>query len=405
MRTVEEHLERILATLEPAAPLELPLLDAQGCVLAADVVSSIDLPPWDNSAMDGYAVRLADVMGANDEFPAELDVVDDIAAGDVPQRAVTAGTASRIMTGAPMPEGAEAVVPVELTDAGTRRVAIRLQPGDGQHIRRRGSDVSGGETVLTAGVELGPAQLSIVAAIGQDRVLARPRPRVVILSTGSELVEPGLPLRPGAIYESNSFLLAAAVREAGGIPYRVGLVHDDEDLVLAAIEEQLGRADAVVTSGGVSAGAYDVVKAVLSKLGSVEFTGVRMNPGKPQGYGNIAGVPIFTLPGNPVSSYVSFEVFVRPALRRLRGLTPERRPLVRATLTQAMGSPAGKVQFARGRLTAGAIGWEVAPVGGPGSHLLGDLAAANCFVVFGEDVTSAAAGDAVDVMALGQELL
>ncbi|MGQ0847382.1 MAG: molybdotransferase-like divisome protein Glp [Sporichthyaceae bacterium] len=405
MRTVAEHLEKILATLEPAAPLELGLMDAQGCLLAVDIVSSVDLPPWDNSAMDGYAVRLADVMGASEEFPAELDVVDDIAAGDVPERPVTAGTASRIMTGAPMPEGAEAVVPVESTDAGTRRVSIRWQPGDGQHIRRRGSDVRAGEVLLGAGVELGPAQLGLIAAIGQDRVMARPRPRVAILSTGSELVEPGGELRPGAIFESNSFLLAAAVRDAGGVPYRVGLVHDDEAAVYEAIEEQLSRADAVITSGGVSAGAYDVVKAVLSKLGSVEFTGVAMNPGKPQGYGKIQGVPIFTLPGNPVSSYVSFEVFVRPALRRLRGLTPEQRPTVRATAVENMTSPAGKVQFARGHIASGGSfgGFEVRPVGGAGSHLLGDLAASNCFIVLPEDVTSVRAGDKVEVLRLDSQ--
>jgi molybdopterin molybdotransferase len=406
MRSVEEQLEKILAAVEPAAPIELPLLEAQGCLLASDIVAGVDLPPWDNSGMDGYAVRLADVMGASKEFPAELDVIDDIAAGNVPQRPVTAGTASRIMTGAPVPEGAEAIVPVEMTDAGTRRVAIYLQPGEGQHVRARGSDVKVGETLLTAGVELGPAQLGIIAAIGQDRVLARPRPRVVVLSTGSELVEPGQPLRDGAIYESNSFLIAAAVREAGGIPYRIGMVHDDEALVLQTIEEQLVRADAVITTGGVSAGAYDVVKGVLSKLGSVEFTGVAMNPGKPQGFGKIRDVPIFTLPGNPVSSYVSFEVFVRPALRRMRGVTPERRPTIRATLLENMTSPAGKKQYARGHVAPGGAfgGYEVRPVGGASSHLLGDLAAANCFIVFDSDVTSARSGDKVEVMRLDQDL-
>ncbi len=283
---------------------------------------------------------------------------------------------------------------------------IHLQPGDGQHIRRRGDDVKAGETVLRAGIELGPAQLGRDRrAIGRDRVLVCPGPRVVVLSTGSELVEPGQQLRPGAIFESNSFLIAAAVRDAGGLPFRVGLVHDDEDLVLATIEEQLSRADAVITTGGVSAGAYDVVKAVLSKLGTVEFTGVKMNPGKPQGYGKIRDVPVFTLPGNPVSAYVSFEVFVRPALRRLRGLTPERRQLVRATLLENMTSPAGKVQFARGRISPGGAfgGYEVAPAGGAGSHLLGDLATANCFIVLGEDVTAPRQGDKVEVMRLDRD--
>jgi molybdopterin molybdotransferase len=226
---------------------------------------------------------------------------------------------------------------------------------------------------------------------------------VVVISTGSELVEPGEPLRPGAINESNSFMLAAAARDAGAIPYRVGLVHDDEDAVLAAIEEQLVRADLLITSGGVSAGAYDVVKSVLTKLGTVEFGGVRMNPGKPQGFGRIGSTPIFTLPGNPVSAYVSFEVFVRPAIRRLRGITPERAPLLRATAAEPMTSPPGKTQFVRGFLGSPRPYGppEVHPVGGAPSHLLGDLAASNCFVVLGEDVTEVRIGDQVEVMQLG----
>jgi molybdopterin molybdotransferase len=402
MRGVDEQLERILAALAPAVPLQLGLLEAQGCLLAEDVTSTLDLPPWDNSGMDGYAVRLADVLGASEEFPAELDVIDDIAAGAVPARPITAGTCARIMTGAPVPDGAEAIIPVEYTDGGTRRATVRLQPGDGQHIRPRGSDVRAGDVVLRAGVELGPTQLGLLAAIGRAGVSVRPRPRAVILSTGSELVEPGQPLRPGSIHESNSFLLAAAARNAGAVPYRVGLVHDDEATVLATIEEQLVRADLVITSGGVSAGAYDVVKGVLSKLGTVEFTGVAMNPGKPQGFGFIGDVPIFTLPGNPVSSYVSFEVFVRPAIRRLRGITPEIAPLRRAVLTEPMTSPAGKRQFARGWVSPtedGALP-RVRPAGGAGSHLLGGLAGANCFIVFDVDVTSAASGETVSIMPL-----
>jgi molybdopterin molybdotransferase len=402
VRSVEEQLTWILDQVVPATPLDLPLLDAQGCLLAEDVAAGVDLPPWDNSGMDGYAVRIADVLGASLDYPAELTVVDDIAAGAVPSRTVSAGTCARIMTGAPVPEGAEAVIPVELTDAGTARVAIHAEAADGQYIRRRGSDVQVGERLLRAGTELGPAQLGLLAAIGRPHVAARPRPRVVVISTGSELIEPGNPLRPGTINESNSFMLAAAARDAGGVPYRVGLIHDDEDAVLAAIEEQLVRADLLITSGGVSAGAYDVVKGVLSKLGTVEFGGVKMNPGKPQGFGRIGSTPIFTLPGNPVSSYVSFEVFVRPVIRRLRGITPERAPLVRATAAEPMTSPPGKTQFLRGVLgPPRAYGPpEVRPVGGASSHLLGDLAAANCFVVIGEDVEEVRLGDQVEVMPL-----
>jgi len=405
MKSVEEHLAHILDNVAPTPAIELPLLDAHGCLLAADVVAEVDLPPWDNSAMDGYAVRLADALGATPEYPAELSVIDDIAAGRVPSRPIGAGTAARIMTGAPVPPGAEAIVPVEQTDGGTARVAIRAQPMNGQHIRRRGDDVHAGETLLRAGTLLGPAQLGLIAAIGRSTVSARPRPRVVVISTGSELIEPGGELRPGAIHESNSFMLAAAAREAGAVAYRVGLVPDDPDEVLDVISEQLVRADAIVTSGGVSAGAYDVVKAVLSKLGTVEFTGVRMHPGKPQGFGRISSTPIFTLPGNPVSAFVSFEVFVRPAIRRMRGLAPERRPMIRASAVEAMMSPYGKTQFARGLLGPPRLYGppEVRPVGGPASHLLGDLANANCLVVLGEDVTEVGVGDHVDVIPLGGE--
>jgi molybdopterin molybdotransferase len=407
VRSVEEQINWILENIATAPALELPLLDAQGCLLAADIVAEVNLPPWDNSSMDGYAVRLSDVLGASREFPAELRVIDDIAAGYLPSRPISAGSCSRIMTGAPVPEGTEAIIPVEETDAGTSRVKVYTQPADGQFIRALGSDVRAGETLLTAGTELGPAQLGLLAAVGRNRVPARPRPRVVVISTGSELVDPGSPLRPGAIYESNSYMLAAAARDAGGVPYRVGLVHDDEDKVLATIEEQLGRADLLITSGGVSAGAYDVVKSVLSKLGTVEFGGVKMNPGKPQGFGRVGGVPIFTLPGNPVSSYVSFEVFVRPAIRRMRGLTPERRPLIRATATEPMKSPWGKTQFMRGILGPPRPYGppHVRPVGGASSHLIGDLALANCFMVIGEDVDEVRIGDQIDVMSLDREPL
>jgi molybdopterin molybdotransferase len=404
MKSVEEYLAGVLGAIEPLPPLEMSLLEAHGCLLAEDVVAAVDLPPWDNSGMDGYAVRLSDVVGASKEFPAELPVVDDIAAGQVAKRPVTAGVCARIMTGAPVPEGAEAIVPVEWTDRGTDRVAIYEAPSPGQYIRARGSDVSVGEALLSAGVSLGPGQLGLLAAIGRARVLVAPRPRVVVISTGSELTEPGQELGPGGIYESNSFLLTAAAKDAGAIVSRVGFVHDDEDSVLALIEDQLSRADLIITSGGVSAGAYDVVKGVLSRLGTITFEGIKMNPGKPQGFGTIGpnATPIFTLPGNPVSSYVSFEIYVRPAIRKMMGRAPYSRPVTQATLLERVGSPAGKKQFARGWLgNTGEYGLpEVRPVGGAGSHLLGDLALANCFIVLGEDITEVGAGSQVDVVAL-----
>jgi molybdopterin molybdotransferase len=410
VRSVEEYLAHVLGQLTPMPSFDVPLAEAQGCLLAGEVVAPLDLPPWDNSSMDGYAVRMADVTGASPEFPAELDVIDDIAAGSVSSRVIKPGTCARIMTGAPIPEGTEAIVPVEQTDRGTRRVQIQAEPSEGQYIRVRGSDVATGQRLLPAGTELGSAQIGMLAAIGISRVEVHPRPRVVVISTGSELVEAGNPLGPGQIYESNSYMLAAAAREAGAVAYRVGMVHDDEQAVLAAIEEQTTRADLIITSGGVSAGAYDVVKGVLSQLGTVEFEGIKMNPGKPQGFGFIGGdgrfdtgTPIFTLPGNPVSSYVSFEVFVRPAIRRLRGLSPERRPISQATITAGLTSPGGKTQFARGYVVpSGAYGLpEVRPVGGASSHLLAGLAQSNCFIVIPEDVTEMKAGEQVDIMRFG----
>lgn len=409
MKSVEEYLVGVLSQIAPLPGLDVQLAEAQGCLLAHDVAAPLDLPPWDNSSMDGYAVRIADVTGASPEFPAELDVIDDIAAGYVSGRTIKPGTCARIMTGAPVPDGAEAIVAVEQTDRGTRRVQIQTEPSEGQYIRRRGSDVAHGQQVLTAGTELNSAQIGLLAAIGIARVGVHPKPRVVVISTGSELVEAGNVLGPGQIYESNSYMLAAAAREAGAVAYRVGMVRDDEEAVLTTIEEQTARADLIVTSGGVSEGAYDVVKGVLSRLGTVTFEGIRMNPGKPQGFGFIggdamgAGVPIFTLPGNPVSSYVSFETFVRPAIRRLRGITPERRAIAKATITTAMTSPANKTQFARGWVVpSGAYGLpEVSPVGGAGSHLLAGLANSNCFIVVPEDVTELKAGEQVDIVRFG----
>jgi molybdopterin molybdotransferase len=404
---VDEHLESILDVIEPMPALNLQLLDAHECLLAEDVKADGDLPAFDNSAMDGYAVRLADVAGASEEFPAVLPVVDDIAAGGAGTQRIVPGQCARIMTGAPVPPGAEAVVPVEWTDAGLATVRISRAPEEGANIRRRGGDVTAGELLLESGQRLGAPQIGLLAAVGRERVRVRPRPRVVVFSTGDELVEPGLPLSGGAIHESNSYLLTTAAREAGAIAYRVGILRDDPQSLLGAIEDQLVRADLVVTTGGVSAGAYDVVKEVLSKLGTVTFGQVAMQPGRPQGFGTIGpdATPIFTLPGNPVSAYVSFEVFVRPAIRKMLGVQPLHRPVVRATCTEDLSSMAGKRQYARGWLEQRDGESVVRPVGGAASHLIGDLAHANCFIVVPEYVRQVAAGESVDVMVLERPAL
>ena len=272
-------------------------------------------------------------------------------------------------------------------------------------MRRVGEDVAQNDLLLEEGTRIGPREIGLLAGVGRAQVRARPRPRVVVLSTGNELRDPGSQLGYDSIYDSNSYLLAAAVRAAGAIPYRVGAVGDDPHVFSDALSDQLVRADVVVTSGGVSKGAYDVVKDVLSRLGTVEFCEVAMQPGKPQGFGRVGEdqTPIFTLPGNPVSSYVSFEVFVVPALRRLMGRLPYRRPLVQATLTDDVPSPAGRRQYLRARFEVGHRGATVTPVGGAGSHLLGGLAHSNALVVIGEDVTAVAAGDTVSVLALDRD--
>ena len=402
--SVDEHLERVLAAIEPLPVTHQPLLDALGLAAAEQVVAEVSLPHFDNSAMDGYAVRLVDVVTASTDAPVHLPVVGAICAGAADLVQLPEGTAAKIMTGAPVPEGADAVVPYEWTDAGAEHVRIDLAPEPRQHIRPAGEDVTAGDLVLEAGTVLGPRQLGLLASLGHARVAVRPRPRVVVLSTGSELRDPGQPLGHDSIYDGNSYLLAAAVKRAGAIPYRVGIVPDRPEAFLAELEEQLVRADAVVTSGGVSMGDFDVVKAALQPLGTVWFGPVAMQPGKPQGFGHVGAdrVPIFTLPGNPVSSYLSFELFVLPALRKMMGLSPWSRPAVSARLTHAISSPPGRRQLLRAHLDA-AEG-TVSPVGGPGSHLVGGLADADALVVVPEDVTALEAGASVSVLPMDSGL-
>ncbi|MDT0458144.1 molybdopterin molybdotransferase MoeA [Streptomyces sp. DSM 41527] len=423
--SVAEHLDDVLAKIAPLDPIELQLLEAQGCVLVEDITVPVALPPFDNSSMDGYAVRAADVAGATEAAPVTLTVLGDVAAGSGALPEIGPGQAARIMTGAPLPPGAEAVVPVEWTDGGTGEgpaatmrahsaapqdaageVRVHRPAAAGAHIRTRGSDAAEGEPALRAGAVLGPSQIGLLAAIGRGTVKVCPRPRVVVLSTGSELVQPGEALGPGQIHDSNSFQLTAAARAAGAIPYRVGAVADDADTLRSTLEDQLIRADLLVTSGGVSVGAYDVVKETLTALsadeGTVEFRTLAMQPGKPQGFGLIGPdrTPLLALPGNPVSSYVSFELFVRPAIRALMGLPEVHRPVTPARCTDAVASsPKGKRQFLRGAYDAEA--GTVTPVGGAGSHLIKAMAHANALIIVPEDTTEVAAGSDVDVVLLG----
>jgi molybdopterin molybdotransferase len=419
--TVEAYQSAILSAITPLAPARLELAAAEGCVLAEDVAAAVALPSFDNSSMDGYAVRAADVAGAAQQAPAMLRVTSEIAAGDVGAYRLVPGTAIKIMTGAQLPAGADAVVPVEWTDGGIVQVAVYRPAEAGNAVRYVGGDAAKGETLLSAGTRMRPMQIAVAASAGRKAVTVRPRPRVVVLSTGDELTEPGTPLVPGRIWDSNSYMIAACAREAGAVAYRHSVVPDDPAGVLPALEQQLSRADLLITTGGVSMGGeHDVVKEALRELGTVTFRKVAMQPGMPQGFGVIgrggaggtrdaggtrgAGgtegdtgpVPIFTLPGNPVSAYVSFQVFVRPAIAALQGADDLSLPAVRATLTGPARSPAGRRSYLRGVLN----GSEVTPLSGQQSHQIASLGRANALIVIPERETQLPAGHTVDVLVL-----
>lgn len=397
MLSVEDYRDRVLAGIAPLLAIELPLTAIEGCILADDVTAAVSLPSFDNSSMDGYAVLSADLTYAAVESPVDLRVIDDIAAGGTSVVTVTRGTAVRIMTGATMPAGADAVIPVEQTDAGTRIVQVYGSVSSGAYVRRTGEDVVAGTVVLPAGTLVQARQIALLAACGHGTVRVRPQPRIAVIATGSELVEPGEDLAPGMIHDANSFMLISAAREAGAQAYRVGPIPDDDAAFLDAIEDQLHRCDLILTSGGVSMGAYDTVKSVLSRLGTVQFMKVAMQPGMPQGYGRIESTPIITLPGNPVSSYVSFEMFVRPAILKMRGFTTLERPTLTALCASALDSPRGKRQYARARFVDAGV---EATGTGQGSHVLGGLAEADALIVIPEEQVHVPEGATVRVIDL-----
>jgi molybdopterin molybdotransferase len=396
-RTVDEHIRVVAALLATTPTIRLPLVECAGLALAEPITAAVALPPFDNSGMDGYAVRSQDIAHATAEQPVTLPVTEDIPAGRTDSPTLQPGTAHRIMTGAPIPPGADAVVPVELTDGGRHQVQIYEPRSPGDSVRPAGGDVLAGEEVLPAGAVLGSAQLGVAAAVGCAELPVHRPVRVLVLSTGSELVVPGTPLQHGQIYESNGTMLAAAVREAGGHAELMHFVPDDVAALEAALAPRLAGIDLLVTSGGVSAGAYEVVKSAMTGQG-VDFGKVAMNPGAPQGVGRYRGVPVAAMPGNPVSASVSFEVFVRPALRAAMGL-PAQRPRTMARLAEALESPGDKRQFRRGAFDP-AEG-TVIPVGGPGSHLLGALARSNCLIDIPETTTALKAGEQVVVLRTG----
>ena len=383
MLTVEEALEQILSRVNTLPTERVPILSALGRALAESVVSSREIPPWPNSSMDGYAVRAADTRSA----PARLAVVGTIAAGSMPSRAVGAGEAMRIFTGAPLPEGADAVVPQEDTETTDGHVTLKTAVARGAYVRPRGEDVSVGDAVLEPGVPIGAAEIGLLATLGRSQVLVHRRPRVAILSTGNELAELGREPGPGQIPNTNSYSLFAQVLEAGGEPMNLGIASDRLD----SIEERLGwggAADVLLSSAGVSVGDLDLVKSALTRAGAeLHLWQVSMRPGKPITFGSLAGRPVFGLPGNPVSAMVTFELFVRPALRRMGGYHAIHRLRIRARALAPIANPGVRRGYLRVTLERDGEGWGARLTGDQGSAILTSMVHADGLAVIGGDTT------------------
>ncbi|MCY4023544.1 MAG: molybdopterin molybdotransferase MoeA [Anaerolineaceae bacterium] len=408
MLSVDEALQRILQDLQPLTAEAIGLDSGLERVLARDLYASINLPPFANSSMDGYALRAADLEGASPENPVRLAVVMDIPAGTSPERPVGAGEAARIMTGAPLPDGADAVVPVERTDANwtreapatlapTLRVMTTLHAGD--YVRPVGENVRAGQRVLAAGTRLRPQHLGMLAALGQAEVSVTRQPRVAIVSSGDEIIDVGETLAPGQIYDVNSYTIEGLVRELGGIPLRQPVAGDDLQQVRAMFDTALGQdPDLIISTAGVSVGAHDLVRDVLEELGELNFWRVNMRPGKPLAWGRVQGLPFFGLPGNPVSAMVTFQVFVRPALQRLTGQVHDLQA-ARATVCEDIESD-GRRSFLRvalerrdGRLLARSTGTQ-------SSGALISMVLADGLLIVPEGVTQVAAGTELEVLLL-----
>ena len=402
MRPLAEVQSEILDAVPLLEPTRVPLGAALGAVLTEPVVATEDVPPFANTAMDGYAVRAGDTAGATDGSPTRLAVVGELPAGRAPTVAVGPGEAIRIMTGAPIPSGADAIVMVERTErAGDDGVLVRVRAEVGDHVRPAGGDVVTGATVFEAGTTLGPAHVGVLATIGVTEVPVHARPRVGVLSTGDELVDGPRPLAPGQIRDSNRPMLLALLAEAGCDPVDLGVARDDEALIISRLERGIARCDALLTSGGVSVGDYDYVKAALDRLGALRWSQVAIRPAKPLAFGVVDGTPVFGLPGNPVSSLVSFELFARPALLRMAGHRAIHRPEVAAVADEPMGRrPDGKLHLDRVRVRVDDAGrYRVVRSGLQASNALSGLAAADGLALL-PDGDGAGAGDEVRVMLL-----
>jgi len=410
MLSVEEALERILSYFNVLDTETKPLLDAQDQVLAEDLIASFDIPSLANSAMDGFAVRADDVSGASLDSPIELSVIGKVAAGELPDRSVETGTAIRIMTGAPLPGGADAVVPFEDTDELERSdrsaISIRLDAGVAENVRPPGEDVRFGEVVLAKGSTLGPSEIGVASSLGLGEVTVIRRPLVSIVATGDELLEPGQQHRPGFVYNSNTFSIAASVKKYGGTPRIVGTARDTIESLNTALNEALAGADMVITSAGVSKGDYDVVKDVLEQRGEIALWSVRMRPAKPLAFGALASddgrkVPHLGLPGNPVSTMVAFEQFARPAIRLMLGLPVVDKPIIHATLDDAIENHDGRRVYARVIVYRDGDGqYRAKSTGSQSSNVLTSMVLANGLAICPDDVARREPGEVVAVQML-----
>jgi molybdopterin molybdotransferase len=399
--SVERHLDEILAAAPQVAPIELPVLDAQGLLCAEEVVSQRALPAFDQAALDGYAARAEDVAAATLEAPVALAVVGESLPGIATPSSIGPQLAQKVQAGAMLPAGADVVVPAVWTDQGEARVAVHAAPPAGSYVRRVGDDVAVGDPAVSVGTPIGPAQISLLAAVGRERVVVRPRPRIAVLCAGIELVDVATPPAPGQVVDVNSYALAAAARDAGAEAYRGGVLPTDRDRLGERLESALLRSDLVLLAG--TSGEDDLIREVLAELGEVRFGAVAMHPGPLQGFGTLGRdhVPVICVPGEPVAALVSFEVFVRPAIRLMLGKRQLFRRTVQAISAHQLLSPLGYRQYLHGTVMRHPDGgYVVEPVGDGSDALLARMAQANCLIVVDEDVTEVAPGGLVTVMPL-----
>lgn len=408
MRSVDEQLARVLASAVRPSPVRVAIAESQGLLCAEEVIAERALPGFDQAAVDGYAVRSVDVQqaGVDENDPVVLPVVGEIAAGSRQPRRLQPGQAVKVSTGAPLPTLADAVVPTDYTDGHQVKVTVNRPVPSGAFVRRTGEDVQTGDVAVRRGSVIGSAQVGLLAAVGRDRVLVHPRPRVSILAVGEELVDVDRTPGAGQVYDVNSYALSAAARDAGAEVARVGIVSGDPRRLREAVESRLLLSEIVVLAGGVGGSDGEEVQSVLADLGDMDVTRVAIHPGSVQGFGRLGPdtVPTFLLPSNPISALVVFEVFVRPLIRAALGKPNPHRRVINARLLSPISSTKGRRGFVRGQLLRDSANGDylVQPLGMAGAHLLASLAEANCLAVVDDDTTDLASGDEVPVMFLSQ---